>query len=255
VTFAGVIYVHDSKRDRVYESEIKTLRWLQCFCGPRFFDRITILTTKWDQFHPKAMRKELKRFNDNFVEFIPLLNHPPEPYRGCHFYHHGIPGGGALNESGDTLSVDDEDDKARRCEEAKKLIHNRYSGNMPPVEMQFEMERNTGVPVGNMPSVLALTAPATDGALEIVDGRVQLVFQRQRTPLQPEEPTETEEKEPQASFFADLFGVIQAAGNEPANWEFWFNVAKAVAVKLVSGKSMVQAWDRVTSWWGGLFSW
>lgn len=30
--------------------DLKTLQWVQCFCGPEFYKNIVVVTTKWDRF-------------------------------------------------------------------------------------------------------------------------------------------------------------------------------------------------------------
>ncbi|KAL4995185.1 hypothetical protein BDV10DRAFT_196910 [Aspergillus recurvatus] len=49
VTIAGVMFVHDMRLQRLAVSEVKTIRWLQCFCGPRFFEDIAVVLTQWDR--------------------------------------------------------------------------------------------------------------------------------------------------------------------------------------------------------------
>ncbi|KAI8297924.1 hypothetical protein K4K59_003140 [Colletotrichum sp. SAR11_240] len=56
VTFAGVLFVY-GQMERLQCNDLLTMRWIECFCGPRFFQNITIVTTKWDEFTKPSFKK------------------------------------------------------------------------------------------------------------------------------------------------------------------------------------------------------
>ena len=117
VTIAGVLFLHDVKKDRMTAGELRTLRWLQCFCGPEFYQNITIVTTKWDELKPTALRKARDRLEElKSDELAPLLT-PTFHYQGAYLYNHGIPGGGVAETWDEALDFDSQmSDRAAEVE-------------------------------------------------------------------------------------------------------------------------------------------
>jgi hypothetical protein len=58
--------------------ELKTIRWLQCFCGPRFYENITIITTKWDKIHPDEIGEARERMEELAADDVAPVLDPPQ---------------------------------------------------------------------------------------------------------------------------------------------------------------------------------
>jgi hypothetical protein len=162
VKIAGVLFLHDIKKDRMTAGELKTIRWLQCFCGPEFYQNITFITTKWDELKQKALIKARGRLEDlKTSDFAPLLN-LTAGYHGGYLYNHGIPGGGTEDIWGEPL--DHEDDRPTRAAEASNLIHSRY-GNVHIVELQIKKELDEGRKLSKTEAAKALTTLPTESSV------------------------------------------------------------------------------------------
>jgi hypothetical protein len=78
VTIAWVLFLHSSTKDRMEAGELKTIRWLQCFCGPRFYENITIITTKWDKIHPDEIGEARERMEELAADDVAPVLDPPQ---------------------------------------------------------------------------------------------------------------------------------------------------------------------------------
>lgn len=251
VTVAGVLFLHDIKKDRMTAGELKTIRWLQCFCGPEFYQNITFITTKWDELKQKALIKARGRLEDlKTSDFAPLLN-PTTGYQGGHLYNHGIPGGGTEEIWGESL--DYEDDKSTRAAEASNLIHRRY-GNIHAVELQIKKELDEGKKLSKTEAAKALTTLPTESSV--------IVAQKKAVLLRIEEPTTGDEEE-------DDKDTAHAKENEAQgpifteSVEQWFNIAKQMAIIFSTPEKLLNAaaegiasacgavWQTVKDWWSG----
>jgi hypothetical protein len=246
VTTAGVLFLHDIKKDRMTAGELKTIRWLQCFCGPQFYQNITFITTKWDELKKRPLIKARGRLEElKTSHFAPLL-HPSAGYQGGYLYNHGIPGGGTEEDWGEPL--DYEDDKHTRAAEASNLIHSRY-GNIDAAELQIKKELDKGKKLHETEAAKALTTLPTESCI-IVAGK-KAVLLRIREPALDEEEEEDDDKD-----------TAWTKKNEAQGQSFiesllsWFNIAKQVAI-IFSNRSQGIAsptgslWQRVKDWWSG----
>jgi len=76
VTVAGVLFLYSSTKDRIEAGDLKTIRWLQCFCGPQFYENITVVTTKWDKMHPDEIDEARERLGELMAgDLAPVLEH------------------------------------------------------------------------------------------------------------------------------------------------------------------------------------
>jgi hypothetical protein len=250
VTIAGVLFLHDIKKDRMTVGELKTIRWLQCFCGPQFYQNITFVTTKWDELKPKALAKAQERLEElKTSDFAPLLN-PPSGHRGGYLYNHGIPGGGTEEIWGEPLDL--EDDKPTRAAEASNLIHSRY-GNIHAAELQIKKELDKGKELPQTEAAKALTTLPTESWVIVARNKAFL--------LRIDEPGPDDEEQ-------DDKDTARAKENEARGPGFtegleqWLNVAKQMAIFFSTGSlpaAVVGAtcavcgviWQSVTDWWSG----
>ncbi|KAK4139774.1 P-loop containing nucleoside triphosphate hydrolase protein [Dichotomopilus funicola] len=198
VTIAGALFVYDAGSDRLGQDEERTIRWLQCFCGPDFFRNITVVITKWDKLSPKAVTKAQGRIdallegaeNDPYAEedsstgttpsnnSLSNLFYPHPPYVGAHIYHHGLLDQPTPIVSATTLEpLDVEEDPGLRCDRAKDMIHRRYaSTSKPPARLQIQQEMDEFTPLGETQAMKVLKAgDMTRTRVGIDNGRAVVV--------------------------------------------------------------------------------
>lgn len=91
VTIAGLLFVYGGTQDRMYSHDLATTQWVKCFCGPKFYRHITIVTTKWDSLQEDDFREAWARFTGviNDPTITDILN-PGKRYHGGSVYHHGV---------------------------------------------------------------------------------------------------------------------------------------------------------------------
>jgi hypothetical protein len=250
VTIAGVLFLHDIKKDRMTAGELKTVRWLQCFCGPQFYQNITLVTTKWDELKQKALVKARGRLEGlKTSDFAPLLS-PPGGHRGAYLYNHGIPGGGTEEIWGGALDL--EDDKLTRAAEASNLIHSRY-GNTHAAELQIKKELDKGKKLPQTEAAKALTTLPTESWIIVARNKAFLLRVDELAPDDDEQ---------------DYKDAAHAKENEAQGPSFtksleqWLNVAKQIAIIFSTRSVPVAAvgaaytacgaiWQSVKDWWSG----
>ncbi|KAL4930422.1 uncharacterized protein BDV17DRAFT_289651 [Aspergillus undulatus] len=89
VTIAGVMVVRDVRRGRLEASDMRAIRWLQCFCGPRFFQNITVVQTRWDNITEDDMPETRELAKEwKFEAFGDILFQ--KHVKGAALYDHGI---------------------------------------------------------------------------------------------------------------------------------------------------------------------
>ena len=140
VTLMGVIFVYGGTSERFKREDVKTLRWLQCFCGPEFMPNVTIAFTKWDSYSADD-------FEINWLKVPGLLDEPVIATilkHGGSLYHHGIPGGQGSHHLAEMpeRTLSNRRHKVERRTELQKLIRRRNTGKKPP-KLQVLREAKT----------------------------------------------------------------------------------------------------------------
>jgi hypothetical protein len=250
VTIAGVLFLHDIKKDRMTAGELKTVRWLQCFCGPQFYQNITLVTTKWDELKQKALIKARGRLEGlKTSDFAPLLT-PPDGHHGSYLYNHGIPGGGTEEIWGEPLDL--EDDKPTRAAEASNLIHSRY-GNIHAAELQIKKELDNGKKLPQTEAAKALTILPTESWIIVSRNKAFLLRVDELVP-------DDEEQDDKDTALAKENEVRGPSFTK--SLEQWLNVAKQMAI-IFSTRSVTGAlagaacaacgaiFQSVKNWWPG----
>ncbi|KAJ6438939.1 hypothetical protein O9K51_08341 [Purpureocillium lavendulum] len=144
---AGVLFLHAANKDRLHASDIKMIRWLQCFCGPAFYQNVTIVTSKWDKVTSDDLRDANSKIWEAIFGGLNAVRDPPCPFMGAGLYHHGFQDCGSWIYSDDqqmrTLSR--KRDQAERCARIRALIHERYGRpRRPVVKLQIQAELDEG---------------------------------------------------------------------------------------------------------------
>ncbi|KAF4499526.1 hypothetical protein FAGAP_4316 [Fusarium agapanthi] len=187
VEVVGVLFVIGDPGTRLDQHDAKTLRWLQCFCGPDFFRNITIVTSFWDKYNASAFKQAYNRMQSLYKDemFEKMLNPstPEKRYHGAHIYHHGVTGGDLTPESYPGLDYIKK--RHERREELRNLVRRRYAERRyKPTKLQFMREVEKRVPFLETEAAKTLRAPAVGVTVNIVDGRcaIEAVPIAQETP-------------------------------------------------------------------------
>lgn len=173
VEFAGLLFVYGSANNtREMREDAKTMQWAQCFFGPDFYQKITVVTTMWDNHSESAMRRILKKGGklDEVTETLKDILDPPDHYHGGLLYHHGLPNGKATTDF--NVPVQDVDMVSERGDEMKRLLHDRYRVcNSKLAKLQIECELDEGRDPMETEAAKVLNATTENTKIIIRDGR------------------------------------------------------------------------------------
>ncbi|KAK1837909.1 hypothetical protein CCHR01_19467 [Colletotrichum chrysophilum] len=175
VTVAGVLFVY-GEMQRLIQSDLRTLRWIECFCGPQFFQNITILTTKWDEITEKAFKKRwaITVAFENY-EVVHCLLNPTGRRHGATIYHHGLPGGvGSENSKSSVLCNEEQSDE--RGDELRDLIRRKYA-DADIEELQIIRELNQGRTLWDTEAAKVLMSNLHQTIVEVSNDKATLVPQ------------------------------------------------------------------------------
>ncbi|KAH7310142.1 P-loop containing nucleoside triphosphate hydrolase protein [Rhexocercosporidium sp. MPI-PUGE-AT-0058] len=280
VTIAGLIFVYGSMENRFKEADVKTIQWVQCFCGPEFYRNIVIVTNMWDQYKEKQFRKQWEKLSDfTRNENVKQILNPPERYHGGHIYHHGLPGGDGTVDSG-TSVLDYEDDSSKRGDELRKLIQRTYSAaDSKPVTLQVLEEMKDGTPQQETQAAKALKAMPVHTKINIRNHRAVVcttdTSQHTTTPGIPtsEAPTPPApsrqvpiHQAPTPETIAPKPKVPKAAEKSrqqasPQSWFerllAWFEIGKQASVFFKEARESAHTKTKPPTWsiWGSLRDW
>lgn len=140
VDIVGLLFVYGgSNSDRLGNDDLRTIQWVQCFCGPNFYSKIVLVTSKWDRLKPKAVRQAWTRMEDLLrTPAMKALHNPSTRHEGATIYHHGLPGG--VGPPGEAVRVLDKDeDSEERSAELKSMI-TRIFKSTPIIKLQVAQE-------------------------------------------------------------------------------------------------------------------
>jgi hypothetical protein len=248
MTIAGVLFLHSSTEDRMKAGELKTIRWLQCFCGPRFYENITIITTKWDKIHPDEIDEARERMEELAADHVAPVLDPPQRFKGAYIYNHGIPNGGKSDQDWET-QLSRRKKMSERSAEIKRLIHDRYYQS-PKIKLQIAEEIETKTPLAETEAAKALQGDTLQTKIRLSKDRAIVLGVDEPDPKEESVPGETTEGRQSESHGFETYGSI---------WG-WIDIAKAVAVAFMKAETtpvlllveaVSSAWDSVKNWWSG----
>ncbi|KAM0431870.1 hypothetical protein ACHAPT_005123 [Fusarium lateritium] len=248
VQVVGVLFVIGNPGTRLDQQSVKTLHWLQCFCGPDFFRNITLVTSFWDSYNEASFKQAYARMQsldeDKVLEQVLRPSTPEKRYHGAYLYHHGVTGGKLTLDSFPGLSIGE--NRAERREELRNLIRLRYAElRFKPVKIQFMKEVEKGVPFLDTEAAKVLRAPAVGVAVRVADGKCII------------EAAEELEETPPLRF-------EEAPNFKPMKWreaiKQWYELAVRIAnyyqktrerqaSTLATGVQNV--WSAISAWWFG----
>ncbi|KAH6687239.1 hypothetical protein F5X68DRAFT_239753 [Plectosphaerella plurivora] len=264
ITMAGVLFVYGHPGNRLTVEDLRTIRWIECFCGPRFFSNVTIVTSQWDGrtedgFLDSWGRLQCLEQNDDFKRIL----HPPGRFHGGALYHHGLPGGAGSEKShGQVLRRD----SAERGEELRNLIRRRYAGEKDaPLQILLEIEE--GIPPRETQAAKVLHSDVGRTTVELVSDRAVVnslpkkdytVSPRQRpirVPAQesakPDSGNSSKPKEQpkqDQNWIKRLVGWLVVA-NEAS--EYFKKARKADSRKGSAPEPAQGLWSSLVNWWNG----
>lgn len=170
VDFAGILLVQGDLGTRVTEEDHKTIRWVQCFCGPELFKSITIVTTKWDLLNIVGLEQQWRKAGllEGDEDIAQILD-PPGYYHGGEIYHHGFPGGKGGPDAFPNVLYQDEN-AAERSNEVQELIIRRYGARLK-CQPQIMTELANGVAVMETEAAKVLRINPLDSKVRIIQDR------------------------------------------------------------------------------------
>ncbi|KAI0099377.1 P-loop containing nucleoside triphosphate hydrolase protein [Daldinia grandis] len=170
VTVAGLIFLYGKIENRLRTEDLKTIQWVQCFCGPEFFQNIIIITNKWDSWSPDDFEEAWERVPEllHHEEINQILD-PPGRYPGGTVYHHGFPGGkGSLDSYG--LLLNRRRHSRERGGELRKLIQQHYA-KTKAVKLQVVQELESGIPMAETEAAKVLRVDPVKTRIKIEGDR------------------------------------------------------------------------------------
>lgn len=237
VTVVGVMYILGPPRDRYEAEQAKTMRWIQCFCGPQFFRNVIMITTKWDKPKLKALKQDLANFTLFRAQQDTLRLLDPELYHGGKVYSHGFPGELETVEAADDIT--DPDDHEVRREELRDLIRSQYGAlSRPPAKLQFLAEIESSTPWDKTQAAKALSAVIDQTEIQLREAQAIVVPKPgvstdmpRRSEMGPSPPLENSKKQANAAGSSEKKSS-KGPKNEPSFSEKilkWAEVALAAA--------------------------
>ncbi|KAJ4865449.1 50S ribosome-binding GTPase domain-containing protein [Trichoderma breve] len=135
MTPTGVMFVFGKAGSRFMKHDLKTVRWIECLCGPEFFRNITIITSMWDKHTERDFPDECRKIDElvSWPDIAQILK-PSRKYDGGIMYHHGLPGGKLKGAQYASVMFMGEHDDERKAA-IRQLIRDRYA-KCKPVKLQ-----------------------------------------------------------------------------------------------------------------------
>jgi hypothetical protein len=248
VTIAGIMFVHDMRAQRLTKSEMKTIRWLQCFCGPQFFENITVVLTQWDRITKCDMdqtRDIAKQFET--AAFRGILS--PEHAKGGRVYYHEV----KMSDEQEWDVVSMKERPEERSSMAADFIRDHYEHSAEIAELQVLEELSKGWGIYETQAAVSLFNTFSSSTI--------CVLRRKALILDIDEELKPKIKE-----------VERAAAPRPVNETAdadvralrWWEIAKEVAwtywgfrrsgnTKFTEYRQSTpaDAWEKLKTWWSG----
>jgi hypothetical protein len=250
VTFAGVMFVHDMRTQRLTESEMKTIRWLQCFCGPQFFENITVVLTQWDRITPydlsqaRGIAKELTT-----TAFANILS--PEHVKGGHLYYHGV----RVGDRNKWDVVSRYDRPGERCSMAADFIRDHYERSDGVAKLQVLEELSMGWELYETQAAMSLFNTFSSSTI--------CVLRRKALILDVDEALRPKVNEVERGA-APKAPPAKETPKVDVRTMRWFEIAKEVAwtfwgfrrtgnTKFTNYRqsTSADAWEKLKTWWSG----
>jgi hypothetical protein len=243
VNIIGVFFVHNVRQDRLSAGEMKTIQWLQCFCGPQFFKNITIVLTQWDRIieddldQAYSIAEELK--NSAFHAILC----PPDGVTGGQVYNHGLVPGPADVES-KPLSKRTECEARREI--AANFVRDHYESTKEVAKLQAMVELDLGWSLYELQAARCLFAS--------FPSRIVVALRKKAILLDLDEEIQRkggeEAKNNTESLGEDSIWKWWEVAKEVA-WVFWGFRRENKTTLADLGSYTADTWNSVKRWWSG----
>ncbi|KAM7222943.1 hypothetical protein V8F06_001499 [Rhypophila decipiens] len=158
-TIAGILLVFSGNQYRLTRNDLTTIQWAKCLFGPDLFEKITTVTTKWDQLTDPAFEKNWESFSNLLAH--PVMEELLDPtftttacthcqhtkvrkFDGASVYHHGLFFDKA---KGHSLRFTPRTQGSQRAGMIRDMIKERYS-HVPNRKLQIVREMYAGLVSG-----------------------------------------------------------------------------------------------------------
>lgn len=207
VDFAGILYVH-AMGTTLSTGASMLLRWLDAFCGPEYYPRVTFITTMWDAFSTSGVQTQnrlLPQWEQQWNNFI---------QGGSRVYHHGkFYDGGATT---DRILDVDTDSQERQCQVWKMI--SQYHGSFHPLVPLVVKELRQGLAIEDTKAgnVLGLRTQQLVAMTQRAQAQQSTHGRQQSTQEEPIDHGSTEEE---VGWLSILTSVISET--KRAIWDFF----------------------------------
>jgi len=254
VDIAGLLFVYGKPDTRIMRPDLQTMQWVQCFCGPEFFHKVTFITNRWDTYNEDSFEESWARVSELLRDKnVEQILDPPQRYHGGSLYHHGFPGGGSdIHTFASILSK--RRHGPQRAAEIEALILRKYAES-EPVKLQIARELEAGVALKDTEAAKVLQANPVDIKISISQDRatVKNESNARNNPSQFLDRPETasrqrnaeSQEEQQPSWFARTWAWIEVAKQAAV----YFN-----QVRRARDSTQRRSWftfDNLRNWWSG----
>ncbi|KAJ5219642.1 P-loop containing nucleoside triphosphate hydrolase protein [Penicillium chermesinum] len=246
VNTVGVLFVHDMCKIRLTAGEMKTIQWLQCFCGPRFFHNITIVLTQWDRIHQDELEEAYQIGEEFKRDAFHSILHPSHGVIGGRVYNHGLITGSS---SADLKALSRKKFLDDRRVMAANFVRDYYGHVQNVPKLQVKTELDLGWSLYEIQAAKCLFTPSPSSITVVVLREKAMVldvdaaFDRKDDKKEDLSPSEGDSESP------------------PNVWKWW-EVAKEAAWLFFRSKVHLrpfvdlasytaEQWSKVSQWWSG----
>ncbi|KAK4070999.1 uncharacterized protein Triagg1_6366 [Trichoderma aggressivum f. europaeum] len=250
MTPTGVMFVFGRVGTRFMDHDLKTVRWIECFCGPKFFKNITIVISMWDRLIEEDFEQECRKIHElvDVPDITRILN-PPGPYEGGVMYHHGLPEG-KLEGVQYSSVMSKKRHRKQRSDALKDLIRDRYA-HCKPIKLQVMRDDLKVVSWSDTEAGKVLLARQSEIEIRISGGRA-IVYEK-NSPLVWMSKKEMAKK---------MSEMEEPLDDNEGSWlrtvNRWYEVMKSVSSYFDEARKMRnEGNEKPPAWnlWGSLKKW
>jgi len=247
-TIAGVMFVHDMRAQRLTKSEMKTIRWLQCFSGPQFFKNITIVLTQWDRITECDMaqaRDLAKEFET--TAFGNILS--PEHVKGGRLYNHGVKT--SDGHKWDVVSM--EKRPGERSSMAADFIRVHYEHSDEVAKLQILEELSLGWGLYETQAALSLFNTFSSSAICVLRHKAFILnVDEELKPKVREVERAAAPKPAEGTAKVDVRTMKWWEIAKEVAWTFWgFRRTGSTKFTEYRQSTPADAWEKLKTWWSG----
>ncbi|KAI1653925.1 P-loop containing nucleoside triphosphate hydrolase protein [Daldinia decipiens] len=251
VTVAGLIFLYGKIENRLRTEDLKTIQWVQCFCGPEFFQNIIIMTNKWDSWSPDDFEEAWERVPEllHHEELNQILD-PPGRYSGGTVYHHGFPEGkGSVDSYG--LVLNRRRHSQKRGKELRRLVRQHYA-KTKEIKLQVVQELESGIPMAETEAAKVLRVDPVKTRIRI-EGDRAVVPVKFGPPLTPSLTTKDLPTSPTGQLQVQPPPSVESTPSIPNSQHFTpkHPISESPPIEEATGTGP----EPPKTWWGKVLEW